>query len=82
MFGAGKNMHRVYGVVFYLAAIFVLYGRQEILPKPVIKHYADSKLKEAKRDPKVALSFATNIKADLTTGQGKSMYEAAAILKA
>ena len=60
MFGAGKNMHRLYGVALYLGVVLVLYGRKEILPRAVIKHYNNDNalgLKAAKRDPKQAINY-------------------------
>ena len=61
MFGAGKNMHRVYGVLFYIAAVWVVYGRKEVLPKRVTKFYnnknATGGLKAPKRKPKVAIDY-------------------------
>ena len=72
MFGAGKNMHRVYGVLFYIAAIWVVYGRKEVLPKRVTKFYNGTRqpggLKAEKRDPKVAFDYNTMLHAQVIKG--------------
>ena len=66
----GKQTNKVYGVGLYLLAVWVLYGRREILPKSILK---SKEVKEAlevkKRDPKVAIQWRSTI----DTG-GKSVY--------
>ena len=72
MFGAGKNMHRVYGVLFYIAAIWVVYGRKEVLPKRVTKYYnndnATGGLKAPKRDPKKSIDYRQFLQAQVIKG--------------
>jgi hypothetical protein len=66
MFGAGKNMHRVYGVGLYLLAVMFLYGKKEVLPKSVIKEYSNPKIPgslkyEKKMDPKQAIDYRAQL---------------------
>ena len=53
----GKNTNnKVYGVALYLAAVWILYGRKEVLPKNVIKK--TGQLDDAKRDKATRIEFA------------------------
>ena len=91
MFGAGKNMHRAYGVILYLAVVMFLYGKKEVLPKSLIKEYSNPKneysLKyEKKRDPKVAIDYKHMlvVEAKITeagASGGQSMYAIGKALK-
>ncbi len=91
MFGAGKNMHRLYGVALYLAVVMFLYGKKEVLPKSVIKQYSNPKnefsLKyEKKRDPKVAIDYKHLLVQEAKVTEagasgGQSMYAVGKALK-
>ena len=86
MFGAGKNMHRVYGVGLYLLVVMFLYGKKEVLPKSIIKAFSNPEVKgslkyKKKVDPKEAIdyrnSLATQFKVtEAGASGGRSMYAA------
>ena len=59
-------------------AVWVLYGRKEVLPRSVIKAMKKDNLKAAKRDPKVAVDFKAALE---SLASGKSMFELGAELK-
>ncbi len=62
----GKNTNnKVYGVALYLAAVWILYGRKEVLPKNVIKKAGQ--LDDAKRDKATTQVFANKT--------GKTQYQ-------
>ena len=52
----GVNANKFYGVGIYILAVWILYGRKEVLPKDAIK--GEVRLSEAKRDPKAEQDFA------------------------
>ena len=85
MFGAGKNMHRAYGVVLYLAVVMFLYGKREVLPKSVIKNFDNKNepgLKAKKRDPKRAVFWGQELGNQINVkGGGVTMYQAGKQLK-
>ena len=54
----GVNQNKLYGVGIYILAVWILYGRKEVLPKEAIK--ATKALDEAKRDPKAPQDFSGN----------------------
>jgi hypothetical protein len=91
MFGAGKNMHRLYGVALYLVAVMFLYGKKEVLPTALIKEYSNVKnefsLKyEKKRDPKVAIDYQLMLRNEAKITEagasgGQSMYAVGKALK-
>ena len=75
----GRQNNKVYGVGLYLLAVWVLYGRKEVLPRSVIKAM-DTKdgLKTAKRDPKQAIDFKAAL---ASLAGGKTMFEIGGELK-
>ncbi len=90
MFGAGKNMHRVYGIGLYLAVVLFLYGKKEVLPRSIIKTYSDEKkplsLKYKKRDQKVAIDYYALLRGEMKITEagasgGQSMYAVGKHLK-
>ena len=65
-----STQNKLYGIALYLAITLVLYGRQEVLPKGVIKALdTDELLKSAKRDPKEVIYFVDEI-GTLMSGKG------------
>ena len=52
----GVNANKFYGVGLYILAVWILYGRKEVLAKDAIK--GEVRLSEAKRDPKAEQDFA------------------------
>ena len=52
----GVNANKFYGVGLYILAVWMLYGRKEVLAKDAIK--GEARLSEAKRDPKAEQDFA------------------------
>ena len=52
----GVNANKFYGVGLYILAVWILYGRKEVLPKDAIK--ANLELSIAKRDPKKEMDFS------------------------
>ena len=52
--------NKLSAVALYLVAIFILYGRTEVLPTDVYKHAKD-RLSEAKRDTKLITTFYKDI---------------------
>ena len=70
------TQNKFYGIALYLALILVLYGRQEVLPKPVIKALdTDELLKSKKRDPKERVYFVDEIATLMSTNSAKNMHE-------
>ena len=51
----GVNQNKLYGVGIYILAVWILYGRKEVLSKDAIK--GEAALDAAKRDPKAAQDF-------------------------
>ena len=75
----GRQNNKFYGVGLYILAIWVLYGRKEVLPRSVIKALnVKEHLKAPKRDPKVAVDYRQVLTNELS---GKSMYEKGEELK-
>ena len=78
-----KGYSNIYAVGLYLAVVWVLYGKREVLPKSVIKALdTDKLLKAAKRDPKVEnLLFVGEINTLLSSKGAQSMYDLGQKLK-
>ena len=73
--------NKFYGVGLYLLAVWMLYGRQEVLPRSVTKAFQrddNNGLKEKKRDEKKAVDYYTDIS---SVKSGKSMYQMGEELK-
>ena len=71
-----STQNKLYGIALYLAITLVLYGRQEVLPKGVIKALdTDELLKSAKRDPKEVIYFVEEIATLMGTKGVKNMHE-------
>ena len=53
----------LYGAGLYVFLVWMLYGKREVLPTSLYKHFEkeDNGLKAAKRDPKVSINFAKEI---------------------
>ena len=53
----------LYGAGLYVFLVWMLYGKREVLPTSLYKHFekADNGLKAAKRDPKEQIDFADEI---------------------
>ena len=75
----GRQNNKFYGVGLYLLAVWVLYGRKEVLPRSVTKELnTKDNLKAPKRDPKVAVDFKAALE---SLASGKSMFELGTELK-
>jgi hypothetical protein len=79
-----KAYNNLYAVGLYLAVVWVLYGRREVLPKSVIKALdTDQLLKADKRDPKKEDVYYTDEVGKLYSGKSAvSLYDLAEKLKA
>ena len=79
-----KAYNNLYAVGLYLAVVWVLYGRREVLPKSVIKALdTDKLLKAAKRDPKVEnLWFVDEVHTLYAGKSATSLYDLSEKLKA
>ena len=75
----GRQNNKFYGVGLYLLAVWVLYGRKEVLPRSVTKELnTKDNLKAPKRDPKEAINFAGVLGSMVS---GKTMFQLGAELK-
>ena len=77
----GRQNNKFYGVGLYLLAVWILYGRKEVLPRSVVKEFkvdTQGGLKEKKRDPKVAVDY-TGALAGMVSG--KTMFEVGKAMK-
>ena len=72
-----KGYNNIYAVGLYLAVVWVLYGRREVLPKNVIKALdTDKLLKADKRDPKVENLYYVDEVHTLASSKGATnMYD-------
>jgi hypothetical protein len=79
-----KAYNNLYAVGLYLAVVWVLYGRREVLPKSVIKALdTDQLLKADKRDPKKEDVYYTDEVGTLYSGKSaSSLYDLSEKLKA
>ena len=67
----------LYGAGLYFFLVWMLYGRKEVLPTSLYKHFEkhDNGLKAAKRDPKEKIEFTKEIDQLFTTAGTESMVE-------
>ena len=77
-----KAYNNLYAVGLYLAVVWVLYGRREILPKSVVKALdTDALLKADKRDPKEQILYAAEVAKLLASKSAGSLYALKEIYK-
>ena len=70
-----SGKHSLQAVALYLAVVWVLYGRREVLPKSVIKALdTDALLKADKRDPKEQVYYAAEVKKLLAGKSVNTLY--------
>ena len=78
----GKAYNNLYAVGLYLAVVWVLYGRREILPKSVVKALdTDALLKADKRDPKEQILYEAEVSKLLASKSAKTLYALKEIYK-
>ena len=67
----------LYGAGLYVFLVWMLYGKREVLPTSLYKHFEkeDNGLKAAKRDPKEAVVFLGEIDALFSKAGTESMME-------
>ena len=77
-----KAYNNLYAVGLYLAVVWVLYGRREILPKSVVKALdTDALLKADKRDPKEQILYEAEVGKLLASKSAKTLYALKEIYK-
>jgi hypothetical protein len=78
-----SGKHTLQAVALYLAVVWVLYGRREVLPKSVIKALdTDELLKADKRDPKELVYYNAEVGKLLAGKSAKTLYDLSEKLKA
>ena len=75
-----KTNHALTAVGLYILAVWILYGRKEVLPKPILTSFKVD-LSQAKRDPKVEQFYAKAITAKMSEKGVSTMYALNEVMK-